>query len=508
MLLTTVFYQARHRSAPLLVAAAVALSLVALAPKPVESQGPAQAATTITVPGNVTVGPHRSADLILPLRRTADFPPGGTTINVLSVANLSDVSAAISDDGARLTIQVSEDQEIIPDAPCEPINMLPNDVVCPHGPDRLPPISFTTTALDTASDLLHSGSISYGGTLVFLATNAGSTGPLPAVGVTYRTERTDCCAAPAASVDVGWDGSTVEIAAPDGYSVEPADRGACSVSPDEPNVADCGALGVPPRLFAFTTSTIGQQRLVHATPLFPFLAPQISAPAGPGITGSPVLLAGSVTSSPPGVSAAPAIVAYIWDFGDGSTATGQSVSHPYAAAGVYTAELILADSSGPVTALSTILQVLPTGTPLPPATVDVSYPAGWNLVSAPSGTVLSGAADPIYGAAPFGYPNAYQPLPNDTPLQEGSGYWAYFDSPVTVTLRGPGRVFARGFVSQTYRLLGNPLTAPATVSGGVAYVWDPIAGQYRQTTTLRPGQGAWLYPSGYVSNLLISYATP
>jgi subtilisin family serine protease len=68
------------------------------------------------------------------------------------------------------------------------------------------------------------------------------------------------------------------------------------------------------------------------------------ANAGPDKTvplGSAVTLDGSGSSDPDG-----AIASFQWSFGDGSTATGATVSHTYAAAGVYTATLTVTDNKG------------------------------------------------------------------------------------------------------------------------------------------------------------------
>jgi hypothetical protein len=56
---------------------------------------------------------------------------------------------------------------------------------------------------------------------------------------------------------------------------------------------------------------------------------------------------------------------------------------------------------------------------LPPP-LTVTYPAGWNLVGAPDGTVLAGAQGPLYTFQADD--SSYEILPNDTPLEAAVGY--------------------------------------------------------------------------------------
>ena len=64
----------------------------------------------------------------------------------------------------------------------------------------------------------------------------------------------------------------------------------------------------------------------------------------------------------------------------------------------------------------------------------VSYPAGWNLVGGPSGTLEAGALSALY-TFQAGDSNYESSMPS-TPLQAPRGYWAYFPTPVTITLPG------------------------------------------------------------------------
>ncbi|MFH1724487.1 MAG: PKD domain-containing protein [Elusimicrobiota bacterium] len=79
------------------------------------------------------------------------------------------------------------------------------------------------------------------------------------------------------------------------------------------------------------------------------------AVAGPDqtvVVGQPAGFDGSGSSDPDGT-----IVSYDWDFGDSATASGASVNHPYAEAGVYTVTLTVTDDLGTSAADSLIVTV-------------------------------------------------------------------------------------------------------------------------------------------------------
>ncbi len=77
--------------------------------------------------------------------------------------------------------------------------------------------------------------------------------------------------------------------------------------------------------------------------------PPVADPGGPytGTAGQPVQFNGSASYDPDGT-----IAQYYWNFGDGSTATGATVTHSYATPGVYNAVLKVTDSVGATTSAS------------------------------------------------------------------------------------------------------------------------------------------------------------
>lgn len=97
-----------------------------------------------------------------------------------------------------------------------------------------------------------------------------------------------------------------------------------------------------------TTVTIGSGNL-----------PPVADAGGPysGTVGLAIQLDGSGSSDPDG-----SIVAYQWDFGDGSVDTVQNPSHSYAAPGTYNVTLTVYDDVGAMDADSTTIEVAPVST--------------------------------------------------------------------------------------------------------------------------------------------------
>lgn len=131
--------------------------------------------------------------------------------------------------------------------------------------------------------------------------------------------------------------------------------------------------------------------------------------------------------------------------------------------------------------------------PLQPNTLVVTVAAGWNLISGPTGTVVSGLAGPLYtlraGDA------AYVAVPPGTPLQAGSGYWALFDAPTTFAINstdGPTSVSFPAPAGKIF-MVGNPFTTLAQILGANdSYVFNPMTNSYGRETLIPPGRGAWV----------------
>lgn len=122
------------------------------------------------------------------------------------------------------------------------------------------------------------------------------------------------------------------------------------------------------------------------------------------------------------------------------------------------------------------------------APTSVPYPAGWNLIAAPTGTTIP--TDVALYAQPPGQATEML-LPPDAPLSDGAGYWAYFSQPQALLLAPGSTAVELQFASGETALAGNPSgDHDAAVFGAASVtVYDPVAG-FQDHATLAPGQGA------------------
>lgn len=154
-------------------------------------------------------------------------------------------------------------------------------------------------------------------------------------------------------------------------------------------------------------------------------------------------------------------------------------------------------------------------TPTPTGGIPVTYPAGWNLVGAPAGTLFAGASDPLYALTAAG--SDYVTVPVSSPAQAGQGYWAYFAAPTTVMLprTSLSSSLSVALPAGRYVMAGNPSTQPVTVSDAdQVLVFDrgvesagSSTGQYRPSTVVQPGQGAFVVSLTGGSAVISSGAT-
>jgi len=126
----------------------------------------------------------------------------------------------------------------------------------------------------------------------------------------------------------------------------------------------------------------------------------VAAANGPytGAIGSAIAFSSAGSSDPDGDP-----LAYAWDFGDGGTAAGTSVSHAYEEAGNYTATLTVTDPAGAADVATTTVTI----SKATPAIV-WSTP-GSIILGTPYGAVLSATATGVSGATlagTFTYRNA------------------------------------------------------------------------------------------------------
>lgn len=128
-----------------------------------------------------------------------------------------------------------------------------------------------------------------------------------------------------------------------------------------------------------------------------------------------------------------------------------------------------------------------------PAAVTLS--SGWNLVD-------EGVLGELYlqGAKVYSYywnGQSYQSTADST----ADGVWVYLSGGATVPMLPSSAADETVSIApRTWGMIGDPYSMPVSVTlqpGDVAYTYDPVSGQYsqaiRDTLTLQPGQGAWLF---------------
>jgi len=209
----------------------------------------------------------------------------------------------------------------------------------------------------------------------------------------------------------------------------------------------------------------------------------ISVSTSPVMAGSPASMSASVTD--------PAGVAYIqWEFGDGGTGSGTSVSHTYASAGNQTVTATVTDNHGNELRLTTTVDVI---------SVPVNHTAPTITGTAVPADVLTENQGTWYGS-PTSY--AYQWEQCDTAGNACAAIAGATGATYTVGAGDVGHTVRVQETASNANGPGTPATSAPTavvVSGAPAATSAPtIAGIATQGQTLSEQRGTWSnYPASY-----------
>jgi PKD repeat protein len=134
------------------------------------------------------------------------------------------------------------------------------------------------------------------------------------------------------------------------------------------------------------------------------IKPPIAVIDGPysGSEGSTIAMSAAASLDPNGT-----VVSYAWDFGDGATGTGPSVTHTYAQDGIYTVTVTVTDNDGltdNIAALAAVANVAPVIAPFAGATL---LPAETYTAS---GSFTDPGADPWTATVDYGDGSGPTPL--------------------------------------------------------------------------------------------------
>ena len=162
-----------------------------------------------------------------------------------------------------------------------------------------------------------------------------------------------------------------------------------------------GAAGLFTATSGGTFTVTAASGAVRGSTPFKVTAPTITSPPGPG---NPNVTAGNPVNFNAG-AADPngGTVTYVWNFGDGSTATGGSVTHTFSAPGNYNVTVTISDSTGDVTTTTIPITVSAAAQPPPPVAIAMSVSKLQGAASFKSGGHDACSISGVIPKLPFGF---------------------------------------------------------------------------------------------------------
>ncbi len=204
--------------------------------------------------------------------------------------------------------------------------------------------AYTPSGSGLQSDNVTISSDASNGAFVILLTGIANNAPVytPALVANYTAPAFVAFSLVASATDAEGDGLSWSIGSVPALPVGATFDGATGTLSWTPGIADAGNYAVTVTVTDGSASTVGNFTL-HVTAAN---SPPTARPGGPysGVTGVPLAISGAATTDPD----AGQILTFAWNFGDGGSGVGASVSHTYALAGNYIISLTVTDNGTPV----------------------------------------------------------------------------------------------------------------------------------------------------------------
>lgn len=141
-----------------------------------------------------------------------------------------------------------------------------------------------------------------------------------------------------------------------------------------------------------------------------------------------------------------------------------------------------------------------------PAQASIAYEPGWNLVSGPEGSQLIGAEGSMYTLQAGD--SDYEQFPVSSTLRACWGYWAYFPAGGSLDTSGSSRAryCSASGTPDSWIMIGNPSTDPATVANAIQTFSYSAATGYSVARTMPPGSGLFASSAGPIEVTVLNAA--